>query len=191
MSRLKLSWDSEFSSKIGTFSPNSVRLGTLLGFLGDPGACLQTAGNASKLSILPSLRYICVNLNLLRFHQADLFGSSHPTHPPPCLRACESNCQLKDPVSKLEGSELLTSEFRRFRSRLNETSGRLGKIGAVFLSDCRILKFLRTTFLAAKLLGWKVSVKGIRSSLFEADGYKADPLLTFWTRLSALDMLSE
>ena len=69
--------------------------------------------------------------------------------------------QLKVPGSRLEGSELLTSEFLRFRSRLNETSGGLGKIGAVSGSDCRILKFLRTTFLAAKLLGWKVSVKGI------------------------------
>ena len=76
--------------------------------------------------------------------------------------------QLKVPGSRLEGSELLTSEFLRFRSRLNETSGGLGKIGAVSGSDCRILKFLRTTFLAAKLLGWKVSVKGIRSSLSEA-----------------------
>ena len=67
---------------------------------------------------------------------------------------------------------------------------RLGKIGAVSGSDCRILKFLRTgTFLAAKLLGWKVSVKGIRSSLSEADGSKADSLLTFWTRLSALDKM--
>ena len=73
--------------------------------------------------------------------------------------------QLKVPGSRLEGSELLTSEFLRIRSRLNETSGGLGKIGAVSGSDCRILKFLRTTFLAAKLLGWKVSVKGIRSSL--------------------------
>ena len=54
---------------------------------------------------------------------------------------------------------------------------------------CRILKFLRTTFLAAKLLGWKVSVKGIRSSLSEVDGSKADSLLTFWTRLSALDKM--
>ena len=81
--------------------------------------------------------------------------------------------QLKVPGSRLEGSELLTSEFLRFRSRLNETSGGLGKIGAVSGSDCRILKFLRTTFLAAKLLGWKVSVKGIRSSLSEADGSKA------------------
>ena len=53
----------------------------------------------------------------------------------------------------------MTSEFLRFRSRLNETSGGLGKIGAVSGSDCKILKFLRTTFLAAKLLGWKVSVK--------------------------------
>ena len=92
--------------------------------------------------------------------------------------------QLKVPGSRLEGSELLTSEFLRFRSRLNETSGGLGKIGAVSGSDCRILKFLRTTFLAAKLLGWKVSVKGIRSSLSEADGSKADSLLTFWTRLN-------
>ena len=59
-------------SKIGTFSPNSVWLGTLLGFWGGLGACspgkklliwgLQTAGNASKLSILPSLRYIWVIL---------------------------------------------------------------------------------------------------------------------------------
>ena len=59
----------------------------------------------------------------------------------------------------------------------------------LFPDDCRIFKFLRTTFLAAKLLGWKVSVKGIRSSLFEADGYKVDSLLTFWTRLSALDKM--
>ena len=97
--------------------------------------------------------------------------------------------QLKVPGSRLEGSELLTSEFLRFRSRLNETSGGLGKIGAVSGSDCRILKFLRTAFLAAKLLGWKVSVKGIRSSLSEADGSKTDSLLTFWTRSSALDKM--
>ena len=97
--------------------------------------------------------------------------------------------QLKVPSSRLEGSELLTSEFLRFRSRLNETSGGLGKIGAVSGSDCRILKFLRTTFLAAKLLGWKVSVKGIRSSLSKAECSKADSLLTFWTRLSALDKM--
>ena len=43
--------------------------------------------------------------------------------------------QLKVPGSRLEGSELLTSEFLRFRSRLNETSGGLGKIGAVSGSD--------------------------------------------------------
>ena len=101
---------------------------------------------------------------------------------------------MKVSGSRLEGSELLTSEFLRFRdrSRLNETNAALGEIGAVSGSDCRILKFLRTTFLAAKLLGWKVSVKGIRSLLSLADGSKADSLLTFWTRLSALDkMLSE
>ena len=46
--------------------------------------------------------------------------------------------------------------------RVNETSVR--ENWCVSGSDCRILKFLRTTFLAAKLLGWKVSVKGIRSS---------------------------
>ena len=72
-----------------------------------------------------------------------------------CCKLCESNCELKFPGSRLEGSELLTSEFLMFRSRLNETSGGLGKIGAVSGSDCRILKFLMTTFLAAKLLGWK------------------------------------
>ena len=97
--------------------------------------------------------------------------------------------QLKVYGSRLEGNELLTNEFLRSRSRLNEMSGRLAKIGAVSGSDCRILKFLRTTFLAAKLLVWKVSVKGIRSSIFEADSSKADSLLTFWTRLSALDKM--
>ena len=35
--------------------------------------------------------------------------------------------QLKVPGSRLEGSELLTSDFLRFRSRLNETSGGLGE----------------------------------------------------------------
>ena len=33
-------------------------------------------------------------------------------------------------------------------------------------------------------------MKGVRSLLFEADGSKADSLLTFWTRLSALDKMS-
>ena len=37
MSRLKSSWDSEFSSKIETFSRNSGRLDTLLGFWGVQG----------------------------------------------------------------------------------------------------------------------------------------------------------
>ena len=97
--------------------------------------------------------------------------------------------QLKVPGSRLEGSELLTSEFLRFRSRLNETSGGLGEINPVSGSGCKILKFLRTTFLVAKFLGWKVSVKGICASLFAADGFKADSLLTFWTRLSALDKM--
>ena len=32
-------------------------------------------------------------------------------------------------------------------------------------------------------------MNGIRSSLFEADRSKADSLLTFWTRLSALDKM--
>ena len=86
--------------------------------------------------------------------------------------------QLKVPGSRLEGSELLTSEFLRFQLRLNETSCGLGKIGAVSGSDCRILKFLRTTFLAAKLLGMKVSMKEIRSSLSEADGFSVDVLDT-------------
>ena len=44
--------------------------------------------------------------------------------------------QLKVPGSRLEGSELLTSEFCRFRSCLNEMSGGLRKIGAVSGSDC-------------------------------------------------------
>ena len=100
MFRLK-SKDSGFSSKIGTFPPNSGRLATLLGILACLGACspvkkieilgLQTAGNALKLSILPSPRYFCIILNLLRSHKVDLFGSwrrgggggdAHPAHFP-------------------------------------------------------------------------------------------------------------
>ena len=34
-----------------------------------------------------------------------------------------------------------------------------------------------------------MSVKGIHSPLVEADGSKADSLLTFWTQLSALDKM--
>ena len=52
--------------------------------------------------------------------------------------------QLKVPGSgrvNFSGGRLL-----RFRSRLNETSGGLGKIGAVSGSDCRILKFLRPNY---------------------------------------------
>ena len=96
---------------------------------------------------------------------------------------------MKVPRSRLEGSELLTSEFLRFPLRLNEMSGGLGKIGPFSGSDCRILKFLRTMFLAAKLLGWKVSVKGICSSLFEADSSKVVSLLMFWTQSSVLDKM--
>ena len=49
--------------------------------------------------------------------------------------------QLKVPGSRLEGSELLTKEFRRFQLRLNETSGGLGKIGVGSGSDCKILNY--------------------------------------------------
>ena len=51
---------------------------------------LQTVGNAAKLSILPSLRYIWVILNFLQSHQADLFGScgGGGGTPPPFLQAC-------------------------------------------------------------------------------------------------------
>ena len=46
----------------------------------------STAGNALKLSILPSPCYFCIILNILRSHQADLFGYwgvRTPPHPPP------------------------------------------------------------------------------------------------------------
>ena len=79
MSRLKLSRDSGFSTKIETIPPNSGRLDTLQGFWGVPEKLeiwgLQTAGNALKLSILPSPCYFCIVLKILWSHQADLFGS--------------------------------------------------------------------------------------------------------------------
>ena len=96
LSRLKLCRNSGFSNKIGTISPNSGSLDTLQGFFGGSGGMLprkkldiwglQTAGNALKLPILPSPCYFCIILNILRSHQADLFGSwgvcAHPAHPP-------------------------------------------------------------------------------------------------------------
>ena len=85
MCRLKSSWNSEFSSKIETFSPNSGRLDTLLGFLGGPpGASIpkkfrnfrsSNCWKCGKIVNPPSLRYIWVILNFLQSHQADLFGS--------------------------------------------------------------------------------------------------------------------
>ena len=75
MSRLKLSRNAGFSSTIGKIPPNSGRLDTLQGLLGGPWACshgkkleiggLQTAGNALKLSILPSPCHFCIILNIL------------------------------------------------------------------------------------------------------------------------------
>ena len=56
-----------------------------------------------------------------------------------CCSVYEKNLKLI-PGSRFQGtvSELLTSEFRRYLSRLNETSGGLGEIGAVSGSDCKI-----------------------------------------------------
>ena len=62
----------------------------------------------------------------------------------------------------------------------------LRQVCAVSGSNCKILNFLRTAFLAAKMLGRKVSVKGIRSSLFETVCLRADSLLMFRTQSSAL-----
>ena len=64
---------------------------------------------------------------------------------------------------KVRGFELEGSELHNFLSRLNETNGGLGKTGSVCRTDCTILKFSRTAFLAKTLLGWKVSAKIIRS----------------------------
>ena len=93
--RVPTELESGFSSKIGTIPPNSERLDTLQGIFGGPGTCshgkieisgFETAGNALKLSILPSPHYFSIILNLLRSHQADLFGSwggGACTPPPP------------------------------------------------------------------------------------------------------------
>ena len=44
---------------------------------------LQTAGNALKLLIFSSPCYFCIVLNILRSHQADLFGSWMGAYAPP------------------------------------------------------------------------------------------------------------
>ena len=60
----------------------------------------------------------------------------------------------------IESSRFEGSEFRKFRARLNKTSGGLGEIGAVSGSDCKILKFLRTTFCLCR----KTNFQSIRQS---------------------------
>ena len=101
VSRPKLSRDSGFSSKIETIPPNSRRLDTRQGFLGSPGKCFP-GKKLLKFEIFKLLemhwncqsyhhRVIFVSLkNILRFHQADLFGSwggggcvRTPRTPPP------------------------------------------------------------------------------------------------------------
>ena len=106
MSRLKLSRDSGFSSKIGTIPPNSGRLDTLQGLLGGPGACspgkkfrnLRFSNCWKCIKIVnPTITTLFLyHFKYLRSHQADLFGSwgvrgcggagvrAHP----PCLQAC-------------------------------------------------------------------------------------------------------
>ena len=55
--------------------------------------------------------------------------------------------QLKVPSSRLEGSELLTSEFLRFQLCLNETSGGLGKIAMKCLISFPNVAILTTSYL--------------------------------------------
>ena len=92
--RLKSSRESGFSSK----PPNSGRLATLLGFLGDPGVCsfrkkleiwgFQIAGNALKLSILPSPTLFLYRLKYFTIPSGGPFwllggGVRTPRTPPP------------------------------------------------------------------------------------------------------------
>ena len=100
MSRLKLSRDSGFSSKIGTIPPNSGHLDTLQGFFFGGGGgmlprkkleiwALQTAGNALKLLILPSPCYFCIILNILHhIRRTFLAPGEGGAYAPPCQRAC-------------------------------------------------------------------------------------------------------
>ena len=56
---------------------------------------------------------------------------------------------------------------------VEESSHGFRQVCVVSGSNCKILKCLSTAFVAAKKLGWKVSVKGIRFSLFETDCFRA------------------
>ena len=90
MSRLKSSRDSQVKSGQSRLLRDSWRL--FKGFLVVRGHAplekieisgFQTAGNALKLTILPSPHYFSLILNLLRSDQADLFGSWGVCAPPP------------------------------------------------------------------------------------------------------------
>ena len=107
VSRPKLSRDSGFSSKIETIPPNSRRLDTRQGVFGESREMLprkkiteiwnlQTAGNALKLSILPSPCYFCIIKKYFTISSGGPFWllggggvACAPRAPlPPCLRAC-------------------------------------------------------------------------------------------------------
>ena len=83
MSRLKLSRDSGFSSKIGTIAPNSGRLDTLQGLWGGGGSGACSTGNLRSSNCWKCIKIVNPTITTLflhhfkylRSHQADLFGS--------------------------------------------------------------------------------------------------------------------
>ena len=70
---------------------------------------------------------------------------------------------VKVPGWLLNLNALLTKKLPKFLSLLNEMSG--GRVNMCLVSGSlrKILKFLRKTFLIARICGWKVRVNGIRS----------------------------
>ena len=113
MSRLKLSWDSGFSSKIGTIPPNSGRLDTLQGFFygegGGGGGGVRGHASPKKIRNLRSSTcwkctdIVNLTITLLFLYHLKYFtipsggpfwllggGGACAPRAPPCLRACYS-----------------------------------------------------------------------------------------------------
>ena len=112
VSRLNVSRDSGFSSKIGTIPPNAGRLDTLQGFLGGPGACSPVkiinlrSPNCCKCIEIANPTITVLFLYHFKYYMIPLGGPfwllgddacafRAPPHPP-CLRACYSYRETSD-----------------------------------------------------------------------------------------------
>ena len=110
---------------------------------------IQTAENALKLSILPSPCYFCIILNILRSHQADLFGSWGVggggcvlrAPPPPYPGAWEDNSNFTTKKNKksLAGANCDVTQTMDYLVALIFVDGKMYMYRAtiIYFEDCK------------------------------------------------------